>query len=76
MRDETADPHAQLDAAKAAAPFVHPRMARIDQKPADPEFVPLIERLRAYAKRDAIEAVDGNVLKLTRRRAVPGDPEV
>ena len=64
MRDETADSHARLDAAKAAAPFVHPRMAPIDQKPAEPEFVPLVERLRAYAKRDAIEAANGSVLKL------------
>jgi hypothetical protein len=43
-----------MEAAKAAAPYVHPRMA-----PAEPirtDFVPLAERLKAYARRDAIEA--------------------
>jgi hypothetical protein len=66
MRDETADHHTRLDAAKAAAPFVHPRMGQVDPPAADPEFVPLAERLKAYAKRDAIEAAAGNVVELPR----------
>jgi hypothetical protein len=34
--------------------FVHPRMGQVDPKTADPEFVPLLDRLKAYAVRDAI----------------------
>ena len=30
MRDETRDPTVRLDAAKAAAPYVHPRLANIE----------------------------------------------
>lgn len=30
MRDEQADPAIRLDAAKAAAPYVHPKLAQID----------------------------------------------
>lgn len=30
MRDETADPFVRLDAAKAAAPYVHPKLANIE----------------------------------------------
>ena len=68
MRDETAEYRARLDAAKAAAPFVHPRMGQVDPKPpADPDFVPLAERLKAYARRDAVEAADSKVLKLPRQ---------
>ncbi len=32
MRDETADPQERLDAAKAAAPYVHPKLASIEHK--------------------------------------------
>jgi hypothetical protein len=67
MRDETADPRTRLDAAKAAAPFVHARMGQVEPKVADPDFVPLPERIKAYAKRDAIEAADGKVVELPPR---------
>lgn len=30
MRDDTADAHARLDAAKAAAPYIHPRLSSIE----------------------------------------------
>jgi hypothetical protein len=70
MRDETADRHTRVDAAKAAAPFVHPRMGQADpNKTIDPDFVPLAERLKAYAKRDAEEAEKNNVVKLPRSAA-------
>jgi hypothetical protein len=54
MRDESADPHARLDAAKAAAPYVHPRMAPTEPRYADPEFVPLAERIKEYHRRDGL----------------------
>ena len=57
MRDETADRHTRVDAAKAAAPFVHPRMGQADpNKTVDPDIVPIHERLEAYARRDAAMA--------------------
>jgi hypothetical protein len=64
MRDEGADPHTRLDAAKAAAPFVHPRMAQVEAKPADWDYVPLHERLAEYEKRDAAEEANRNMVKL------------
>jgi hypothetical protein len=45
---------------KLASDYVHRRMA-----PAEPirsDFVPLAERLKAYARRDAIEAGDNKVV--------------
>jgi len=73
VRDETADPHVRLDAAKAAAPFVHSRMAPSEPKRGDPEYVPLIERLKEYVRRDAIDASAGNVVPLQRRDAIPAN---
>ena len=32
MRDESLDHHQRIDAAKAAAPYVHPRLASIEHK--------------------------------------------
>ena len=40
----------------AAAPYVHPRMSPAEPMHPNPDFVPLAERLKAYARRDAIEA--------------------
>jgi hypothetical protein len=56
MRDETADPRTRLDAAKSAAPFVHPRLGQVDPRHAEPGFVPLHERILYYESRDRIEA--------------------
>jgi hypothetical protein len=63
MRDESLDPVTRMEAAKAAAPYVYPRMA----PPAEPirtDFVALAERLKAYARRDATEAGNGKVVEL------------
>ena len=43
MRDEKGEPHARLDAAKAAAPYVHPRLTAI-QHQGDPGK-PIIHRI-------------------------------
>jgi hypothetical protein len=48
--------------AKAAAPYVHPRMAPAQPGHPDPDFVPLHERLRAYARARAIQASEGKVV--------------
>ena len=62
MRDESLDPMIRLDAAKAAAPYVHPRLAPVE--PIRSDFVPLAERLNAELDRDAIEASEGKVVEL------------
>ena len=67
MRDETADPQLRLDAAKAALPFCHPRLAPVAPKHSDPDFVPLVERLKEYL-RSQIEAADRKVVELPRRQ--------
>jgi hypothetical protein len=56
---------AAVEAAKAAAPYVHPRVGNAaDDKPID-DFVPLAERLAHYQRRDDIAAA-GNVVELPR----------
>ena len=61
----------RLDAAKAALPFCHPRLAPQEPKRIDPDFVPLAERIKAYTRRDAIEAADSKVVELPRRQIPP-----
>jgi hypothetical protein len=51
-----------MEAAKAAAPYVHPRLSA--SEPLRGDVVPLAERLKAYARRDAIEADKDNVGEL------------
>ena len=41
MRDEQADKAARLDAAKAAAPYVHPRLAAIESRHSGPDGGPV-----------------------------------
>ena len=67
MRDETLDRRERLQAAIAALPFCHPWMGQVQSRGPDPDFVPLAERLKAYARRDAIEAANGNVVEMPRR---------
>src|ERR1700704_822712 len=63
LRDEKADARRRDDMAKAAAPYVHPRMAPAQPGHPDPEFIPLAERIKSYARTDAIAAGDGNVVE-------------
>ena len=72
LRDEKADARRRDDMAKAAAPYVHPRMAPAQPGHPDPEFIPLAERIKSYARRDAIAAGDGNVVESRSRfRSAP-----
>jgi hypothetical protein len=51
-----------------AAPFIHPRMSPTDGKAKD-EGAPLAERLKEYARRDAIEGSAGKVVELKGKKA-------
>lgn len=68
LRNPKAEPHARLDAAKAAAPYVHPRLAPIEPQRKLDDVVPLAERVKEYTRRDAIEASAGKVVDLQRAR--------
>ena len=62
-RQETA---VRIDAAKAALPFEKSRLAPAEPQRAADDYVPLDERLKAYARDDAIEASAGNVVEFTK----------
>lgn len=64
MRDGSASPMARLDAAKAAAAYIHPRLAPIEAKAREDDHVPLAERIKSYLRDDAIEASAGKVVAL------------
>jgi hypothetical protein len=80
MRDKTASDHLRLDAAKAAAPYVHPRIGQVEPPHPDPDFVPLVERLKAYTRRDLLEGGDATLHPRLRSRIgshlnpTPSDP--
>ena len=59
MRDPNRDGHARFEAAKAAAPYVHPRLASAAAAQRDPDFVPLAERIKEYTREEAIHASEG-----------------
>jgi hypothetical protein len=65
-------PLRSLDAAKAAAPFAHARMGQVEPKVADPDFVPLSERIKEYDREDAIERSAGDVaIRVARNGSTP-----
>ncbi len=56
------------EAAKDAAPYVHPRLSSVlDEDGGGEEEVPLAERLAGYQRRDDIEAAGGKVVELNRK---------
>lgn len=52
--------------ARDVAPFVHARISPVDSKQKPDEAVPLAERLKAYAREDAIAAGGPKVVELKR----------
>jgi hypothetical protein len=64
MRDEQADLHRRDEMAKAAAPYIHPRLATIEQRPAQERAPTIAERVTEYDREDAIGASDGKVVAL------------
>jgi hypothetical protein len=66
MRDEQADVRRRDEMAKAAAPYVHPRMAPAQPGHPDPDFVPLHERIKEYER--AMQASDGKVVEFLPKR--------
>ena len=54
----------RLDAAKAALPFERMKPAGAPAAHGEPAMLPLLERLRYYAREDAIDGSKGKVVEL------------
>ena len=65
--------HAQA-CARDAAPYVHARIAPVESTQRRDDFVPLAERLKEYARRDAIEESEGKVIELKPWEPTPREP--
>lgn len=57
------------DCAKEAAPYLHPRLATVEPRQGDKDFVPLRDRLQAYGREDAINGSAGKVVAIEKRQA-------
>jgi hypothetical protein len=63
LRNESLDHNIRLDAAKAAAPYVHAKLAPIEAKPPAEAVPSLAERIAELDRIDAIEASEGKVVE-------------
>ena len=64
MRDEQADIHRRDEMAKAAAPYIHPRLQAIEQRTPTAKFPPLAERIAELDRQDAIALSEHNVVDI------------
>ena len=64
MRDPKAEPHARLDAAKAAAPYVHPRLSAVAVSKVDRLSNATLEELEREAIRVGKEIGLGDLTPL------------
>jgi hypothetical protein len=62
-KDPTKPDNLRMDAAKVAIRYERPALVPIEQAP-ETDFVPLVERLKEYARRDLIEANAPKVIEL------------
>jgi len=63
-KDPAQETAVRIDAAKAALPYEKPRLAPVEPQRASDDHIPLVERLKAYAREEAIEGSGGNVVEL------------
>ena len=62
------------EAAARAAPYCHPRMGYVTERPEEGEVIPLAERLKVYERRDALKAAGSNVVELKPQGDQSADP--
>jgi hypothetical protein len=62
-KDPTKPENLRIDAAKTAIRYERAALAAVERAP-ESDFVPLAERLKAYARRDAMEASAAKVVDL------------
>ena len=71
MRDKRVKTARRDDMARAAAPYLHARLATAEPRRTDGAYVPLLERLEEYTREAAIEARGGKVVPLKSRKKSP-----
>jgi hypothetical protein len=64
MNDDTATTAARVRCAEFILDRAHGKPAYLEDPNRDPDFVPLAERLKAYARRDQILAAEGKVVQI------------
>jgi hypothetical protein len=64
MNDDTATAAARVRCAELILERAHGKPAYLQDPNREPGFVPLAERLKWYARRDAIEAAEGKVVQI------------
>jgi hypothetical protein len=64
MRDKAASASARVRCAEIVLDRAHGKAAPILEQPRDPDFVPLAERLKWYARRDEILAAEGKIVQI------------
>jgi hypothetical protein len=67
MNDDAATTAVRVRCAELILDRAHGKPAFLQDPNRDPDFVPLAERLKWYARRDAIEAAEGKVVQLSPR---------
>ena len=68
MNDDTATAAARVRCAELILDRAHGKPAFLQDPNRDPDFVPLAERLKWYARPDAVDAAEGTPCKSCRRR--------
>ena len=64
MNDDTATAAARVRCAELILDRAHGKPAYLQDPNRDPDFVPLAERLKWYARRDAVDAAEGKVVQI------------
>jgi hypothetical protein len=64
MGDKAAPASARVRCAEIVQDRAHGKAAPILETNRDPDFVPLAERLKWYARRDAVDAAEGKVVQI------------
>lgn len=66
-KDPTQEASMRIDAARAALPYEKPRLAAVEARVREDDHIPLAERLKAYARKDAIAASEGKVVEMGKK---------
>jgi hypothetical protein len=73
MNDDTATAAARVRCAELILDRAHGKPVYLEDPNRDSDFVPLAERLKWYARRDAVDAAEGKVVQILppKKRALP-----
>ena len=73
MNDDTATTAARVRCAELILDRAHGKPAYLEDPNRDPDFVALAERLKWYARRDAVDAAEAKIVQILppKKRALP-----